>query len=202
MPIESYEDILGRQKKPRKNSRLKGAENERKLAKHMEAWTGKEFARVPSSGGLRWREGQNICGDLICTDPHFPFPFSLETKHYEKGKITQTYSDELLKVLKPSCKLYKVFEQAFTDAARDRKLPLILLKDGSMRGWHVWMLSLPHMPPILNVHVDQVRFDMVGIRFNLMCVSSEVLFAIPYKDIQQWIDQHVLSFRSIFPTEG
>lgn len=33
------------------NSRAKGSKNERELAKLFKDWTGKEFARTPSSGG-------------------------------------------------------------------------------------------------------------------------------------------------------
>lgn len=131
---EAYESLLGKVKAPRKNSRTKGANNERKLCKALQEWTGLEFARVPSSGGLRWKDGQNIVGDLVCTDPKAVFPFSVETKHYAKVTcvVVGTY-------LKDTCTMYKIWKQACRDAERENKIPICFIRTDKQKGWSVYL---------------------------------------------------------------
>lgn len=115
------------------NSRTKGIKNERDLAKALEKWTGKKFARVPSSGGLRWTNTVNACGDLIAQDKDFNFPFSIETKHYKKITVTET--------LRSNSKIFTFWEQAVRDANRANKLSILFVKGNYQRGWYVFIKS-------------------------------------------------------------
>ena len=47
------------------NSKVKGNNNELKAAKWLTKWTGCPFTRTPSSGGLRWKNTANVCGDVV-----------------------------------------------------------------------------------------------------------------------------------------
>lgn len=181
---QDYEKILGQVKKPRKNSRTKGAANERSLCKHLQAWTGHEFARVPSSGGLRWKEGQNIVGDLVCTDPKALFPFSVETKHYEK--VTCVVKNEFLA---PTCTMHKIWSQACRDAEREGKIPLCFIKENKQRGWTVYMAYTDYV--LLGIHgfiYNEVSYtlpDAVEARYANVFVTfpSSSLFSLDFEHL-------------------
>ena len=67
------------------NSKSKGGRFERAISKWFTNWTGYEFNRVPASGGLRWKNAENITSDVACTDSKNSrkFRFSIESKSYQ-----------------------------------------------------------------------------------------------------------------------
>lgn len=107
------------------NSKLKGNKNELECAKMLEEWTGVRFARVPSSGGLRWANTANACGDLICEDQDFDFPFAVETKHLKSLTITAT--------LRKNSQILSIYQQAIRDAIRASKCPMMCLRSNGMK---------------------------------------------------------------------
>ncbi len=112
------------------NSKKKGDKNERTAAKWLSEWTGVPFTRVPRSGGLRWKNTANVCGDVVCEDQDFKFPFVVETKHLKRITFT--------KYLRGNSRIYSIFEQVKEDAQRADKLPLMILrKDGMPAGTYV-----------------------------------------------------------------
>jgi hypothetical protein len=119
------------------NSKVKGNRNELILSKSLQEWTGVEFVRVPMSGGLRWKNLENICGDVICTDKEFHFPFIIETKHWK----TYTTSERLRK----NSVIYSIWRQVKSDADRhlnatnEIKVPLLFIRKNGMpkNVWHV-----------------------------------------------------------------
>jgi len=176
---ESYEDLLGKIKAPRKNSHLIGAANERALVKKLRKWAGIDFARVPSSGGLRWKDGQNIVGDLVCPDINAVFPFSVETKHY--AKVTCVVKEGLLV---PTCTMYKIWEQAKRDAARENKIPICFIKVGKQKGWSIYLASRDMMR--LHIYLEGVAYyrQKPWDSCNGFGVFSSVdLFKIPFQEI-------------------
>ena len=106
------------------NSKRKGDLNERTVAKWLEEWTGVKFTRVPRSGGLRWQATANVCGDLVCEDSSFGFPFTIETKHL--ANITMGG------VLRKKSKVFTVYEQCKSDCARSGRLPMLILRRNGM----------------------------------------------------------------------
>ena len=125
--VNISDDLFGFSESKGINSKSKGDTNERKLTKVLGTWVGAEFVRVPRSGGLRWQNRMNVCGDLICTDPKINFPFSIETKHYRKI----TYS----LVLRKNSLIFTFWKQALNDAIVEGKLPMLFLKGNYMRDW-------------------------------------------------------------------
>ena len=110
------------------NSRKKGSKNERDGAKLFKQWTGFEFARVPSSGGLRWKRTTDTTGDILCSDKHhyLVFPFSIEMKvrkecDIQKIILTNKNNDYL-----------DFWKQANDDAVRGDKIPLLLVRYNRM----------------------------------------------------------------------
>lgn len=110
------------------NSKKKGNRFEREVCKVFQAWTGKEFSRVPQSGGLRWKNTQSITSDVICTDSKYSriWPFTIECKSYNDLKF------EHLLLEKKSCKIKSFWAQANRDAKRAHKKPLLIMKYNGM----------------------------------------------------------------------
>ena len=129
------------------NSKKKGSKNERELCKLMQDWTGYEFARVPSSGGLRWKDTDNTVGDIICTDARHGrrFRFAVETKFY------QDINFEHLILGNKKVKINEFWDQALADGARAKKEPILFMRYNGMpkQMYFVMMdynffLELPH----------------------------------------------------------
>lgn len=110
------------------NSKAKGDNNERAVCKWLHKWTGSKFARVPSSGGLRWANAAKTCGDVICEDDDFYFPFSVETKHYKNLTVKEQ--------LRSNSLVYRFWKQAVTDSLRSatKMHPLLLLRKNGMKA--------------------------------------------------------------------
>lgn len=134
------EEIFGITKKVQSiNQKLKGNRNELAVTKILTDWTGHEFVRVPRSGGLRWKNRMDICGDVINADPAFDFPFSVETKH-----VKSLGFDPYKKTLRVNSVVYTYWGQAVRDAASVNKIPLMLLRDNGMpKNWYYLFLVCP-----------------------------------------------------------
>jgi Holliday junction resolvase len=117
------------------NSKQKGSKNERELCKLMQQWTGYDFARVPSSGGLRWKDTDNTVGDLICTDKLHGrrFRFAIETKFYKDINF------EHLILGNKTTKINQFWEQATEDGKRAKKEPILFMRYNGMpkQTWFV-----------------------------------------------------------------
>lgn len=114
-----------------KNSKSKGNRFERSVAKFFQEWTGYEFNRTPMSGGLRWKNAENITSDIVCSDPKHSrkFKLSIECKSY------QDINFEHLLLQKKSCKIASFWNQAKSDAKRAGKIPVLIMKyNGMARG--------------------------------------------------------------------
>lgn len=124
-------DIFGNDPRPRSIlAKRKGNLNERAAAKFLSDWTGVQFNRTPSSGGMHLRN-QLFCGDLVCVDERFFFPFVVETKHLKNLHVTET--------LRANSEVFTVFRQAKRDADRIGKRPMCLIRSNRMdaRDWYL-----------------------------------------------------------------
>ena len=138
-------DLFGT--KPRNggiNSDRKGKENERDLCRWLEKWTGEKFARVPSSGGLRWKNTVSVCGDVVCENQDFDCIFSIETKHLKTLSVTGKQ--------RVKSTIRTIWEkQAKPDAERAGKIPLMLLRCNGMKQGTWYFITDKTLP-----------FDLVG----------------------------------------
>lgn len=117
-------EVIGKKKKI--NSKVKGNANELECAKFLHKWTGVKFSRVPSSGGLRWQDTVNACGDLICQDQDFLFDFAVETKHLKSLTFSRN--------LRENSSIFRIHLQAVRDAERARKCPMMCLRKNGMEA--------------------------------------------------------------------
>ena len=121
-----HDDIFGRTPKGNQgiDGNKKGKKAERVVCNLLSKWTGQELVRTPASGGMRWRTSSNVCGDVVCTNLTFNFPFIIEGKHYEYF--------ELKSPLRANSKLFGFYRQARRDADRAGKAPLLFARRNGM----------------------------------------------------------------------
>jgi len=125
-PIDT--ELFGTVHRPKKiNSKVKGNRNELEVTKLLQDWTGHEFTRVPMSGGLRWKNRMDICGDVINVDPSFKFPFSVEAKSYKN--LGLPHNDN---TLRSNSIIYSFFDQCERDAEASGKVPLLIVRENKM----------------------------------------------------------------------
>lgn len=124
--MDIQEELFGIKKRSQAiNSKRKGNVNELEVTKILQEWTGHEFARVPRSGGLRWKNRMDICGDVINVDTGFEFPFSVETKHVASLGLNA----ELLRV---NSVVYTYWAQCQRDATASKKIPFLMIRQNGM----------------------------------------------------------------------
>lgn len=103
--------------KKRKNSRVKGAGFERKIASMLSDWWGVEFHRTPSSGGLHWKQDNRVHGDIVAPVDATDYPFCNECKKVEGWDFEQ--------LIKGTGEVTDWWLQCITDAREVKKVPLL-----------------------------------------------------------------------------
>lgn len=99
------------------NSKAKGSEFERRVAKVLSKWWGEEFHRTPASGGLHWHEDNRVAGDIV-TPEKSKFPFTVECKKREEWMLEQ--------IIKGTGEIEKWWTQALGDSERVGLKPLLI----------------------------------------------------------------------------
>ncbi len=171
-------DLFGAVVKPDSiNSKEKGDSNEREFAKYLKEWTGVPFCRVPRSGGLRWKNTANVCGDVVCEDMDFKFRFAVETKSYK----TITFS----KVIGKNNILLKFWRQAREDAERAEKEPMLSVRANGMpkSTWVIYFnFELPEMCFTSEGLVDDEKIYGYS--------SEDILNTLTYKELIEYLQEH------------
>lgn len=103
--------------KKRKNGKAIGGAYERYVAKKLSAWWGEEFHRTPASGGLRWKQDNRVCGDIV-TPPGSTFPWVVECKKRENWTMDS--------LLNGSAEVSKWWKQVTDDAERSGLEPMLI----------------------------------------------------------------------------
>ena len=107
------------------NSKTKGDNNERAVAKWFKEWTGADMNRTPRSGGLRWLDASRIAGDIVAPQD-FYFPFCVEAKAYKTVEFKET--------LRVNTIVGKFWAQAHKDACRIDKSPLLIIRENGRKA--------------------------------------------------------------------
>lgn len=157
------------------NSNRKGKDNERTAAKWLSLWVGKPFTRVPSSGGLRWQGTANVCGDVVCEDSDYNFPFTVETKHLKRIVFTE--------VLRSNSRVFSVYDQCKEDCERSGKKPMLMLrKDGMGTGKYIIFFEMDIVNALERIGL---RYKYLGKRGSLVIAGydSDDLLGIKFVDL-------------------
>jgi len=152
------------------NSRKKGSRNERHLSKLWKQFTGKDFSRTPSSGGLRWHKKSDTAGDIICTDEKHArwFAFSIETKFYKEINFNHLLLDVKSDIL-------KFWEQATNDAKRAKKIPILFMKYNGMPKQSYFIC-------LRRDDYDQMEVEFPGEHKNMLITAKDCEIAILLSD--------------------
>lgn len=164
------------------NSRSKGNSAERKVAKLMEVWTGKKFARVPSSGGLQWKAA-HAKGDITCASEGHYFPFCMEVKSY--GELN---FEHLLYLEKAD--ILKFWAQCTRDAKICNKTPLLFMRYNGLPK-DFWFIAIPLK--IYNQFFSKLLKRPQTLRseyHKFILLTSKDFFKIPYKEIRKPIKSY------------
>lgn len=164
------------------NSRRKGSTNERELCKLMESWTGYEFARVPASGGLRWKNTQDTVGDIICTDKFHSrrFRLTIETKFYKDINF------EHLILGNKKVKINEFWNQAKDDGIRANKVPIVLMRYNGMPKQTYFVIisqKLFNLLPKMDFEYDY--FTIHQKTEKLIVMNSNDLIKADYKTLHK-----------------
>lgn len=178
-------DIFGT--RPRKkgiNSKRKGDNNERDLAKYLSKWTGYQFERVPSSGGLAWKDSVQTVGDVVCTTPNSRVPFTFETKALKKLGLNSP-------ILRSNSCVFKHWVQCEREGIQANRIPLFIVRENGMpkKTWWVFMdyslfVLLDKIGFVLQPHFSGQQQDY---NFDLVGVHSDDFKTIDYRKLEHEI---------------
>ena len=166
------------------NSRSKGNKGEREAAKLIGTWTGKKFARVPSSGGLQWKNA-HAKGDIVCSEEGHYFPFCLEIKNYKDINFEHLFYTKNPKIL-------EFWEQCTRDAKICNKCPILMMRYNRLPK-DFWFVIMPkyiyfkYFHPYLDDDEDMV-FSIR--KLDIVILSTPSLLKVPYKKIRKPIKAH------------
>jgi len=164
------------------NSKNKGNKNELALSKLFIAWTGKEFSRVPQSGGLHW-QSKNSSGDIICTDDKHSryFTLSIEAKHHKdisfEGLIDGSVGSK-------KTKIKEFWAQSLSDATDHKLIPIVFMRyDRMPKNMHFVVIDstfYQEIAPICPNSYGILRF-LDGEDTSLVLMNSMDFFSMDYK---------------------
>lgn len=171
---EIYEEIFGVSKRKKGiNSKKKGDHNEREVAKWLKQWSGKEFHRVPASGGLRWKDMVETVGDLVCeTD----FPFVVETKHLKKVLALNKSG-----LLRSNSKIFRIWYQCLDEAKRSGKIPILILRENGMKKNTFWIVFSSLIFNEGKAGWTMPHYRGFSEEFSLSVVHSDLLLKFGYE---------------------
>lgn len=171
------------------NSRSKGNRAERVAATVITEWTGRKFAKTPSSGGLQWKKSY-VKGDITCTvEGHF-CPFVFEVKSHREIDFSQ--------ILNPGIKdgrikVWEFWNQVSRDSKTVGKIPMLMMRYDKLpknfffvaikaTHYHKFRegLMLDSMSSIkVAVHVNSKDYE------NIVILRSTEFFSLSYKAIKK-----------------
>lgn len=154
------------------NSRSKGNRAERVAAEVLGKWTGKKFARVPSSGGLQWKN-TNAKGDIVCTEEGHFFPFCVEVKNYREINFEHLLYSKKAKIM-------EFWQQCERDAKIANKIPLLMMRYDGLPSSFFFII-------FKRLHQHELDFVGKGLHVevhNLIILTTNDFQNNPYKVIK------------------
>lgn len=117
-----------------KGSKAKGNKFENDVAKVYSKIFGVKFNRVPSSGGLRWKNRSDVIGDITITDEKYKINFVVECKNNNswdlRGFLNSPENSMLGKFIKQAEDESKRSKKPFHLIVKGNRIkPLVILQD-------------------------------------------------------------------------
>jgi len=136
MALESDLGWRKRQAPKKANSNKKGSRNELELAAFFTTWIGKPFGKNPMSGANANLRKLGLVADIICLDSNYNFPFSIETKFWQRFNI---HKEEITR----SKTIFKIWEHLVLECSESKKEPLLALRDNKTKGKWLFIFKQP-----------------------------------------------------------
>lgn len=173
------------------NSKKKGNKFERIVAKLWSNWTGYEFNRTPQSGGLHWKNSENVVSDIICSDPIHSrrFQFSIEAKCHKDINF-----EHLL--LNVKSKIREFWKQASHDGDRTSKIPILMMryngmpKDESFFVVNQFLGRILLKFPLKSAYLYVYSSDEECLYIFL---TSDIMQNVPYKELHKIVKHNLKS---------
>jgi Holliday junction resolvase len=179
------------------NSKKKGSKNERDVCKWWKEWTGYDFSRVPSSGGLRWSRTTDTTGDIICSDQkHFlKFPFSIEAKNYKDLNF------EHLLLGNKNIQILDFWHQAEQDAVRGKKVPILMMRyNGMKKGEYFFVVNSKLYQLLEGTMTSKLKKDIPrmvittrGAKDSITITLASDILNLPYKEVYKLVRKQLKS---------
>jgi Holliday junction resolvase len=177
-------------KKKRINTKAKGSQFERIVADILGKWAGMEFTRVPSSGGIGWKDGNvDLIGDITPKDRTQSFVFTVECK--ASKKIIQPTFGRLYK----SAQMQKFMEQAAKEAVHAGKYPLLIVKaDGMRKKDYLVGISTELLKLLSNIKEEDYSLALCGHpieknqQMSFAILTLDKFFDTTYQEIKDKIN--------------
>jgi len=144
-----------------------------------------EFARVPQSGGLGWKNRMQVTGDVIPTDPKdmVSFPFSVEGKSYASIDLQAP-------LLGNNCDWLEWWIQAASDARDADKLGILFMRRNMMpKGLHFVVVEYEVFDVMLEAQSFNPTMGYYIFSDELVIFSSKDLFKAKYKELEKAINK-------------
>jgi hypothetical protein len=149
----------------------------------METWTGKQFARTPSSGGLQWKTSM-AKGDIVCTTEGHYFPFCIEAKNHKDINFIHLLTEN------KKVKVLEFWTQCSRDAGLCNKVPLLFMRfNGLKKNLHFIMIT-QELELTRKKEPIQFNFEMLIKTPNLelrVIRSDEFFEKVNYKSLKKQI---------------
>ena len=161
------------------NSKKKGNRFELKVSKWFTEWTKFTFNRTPASGA--WHSNKDAASDITCVDE----------KHAHKCKIAvecKSYKDikfEHVLLGNKHCDILKFWDQAYKDAKRAKKIPILCMRYNSMPSNEFFFVVQPELGEVINQNIDRcMTLEYKGIILYIF-MASDVLKFTDYKNLHK-----------------
>lgn len=158
------------------NSRQKGSKTERLVASLLTKWTGKKFARTPSSGGMQWKNSYTK-GDVVCTVEGHVFPFCVEVKNHKDINFQHP-------LYLPSSNILTFWAQCKRDADLANKTPLLLMRYNGLPREMFFMVIEAEVFKLLKQTLKPEKYLTLNVGVSLVIMESKVLLGADYKKIK------------------
>lgn len=180
---------------PKINSRNKGAKNERDLSKLFEVWTGKQFSRTPSSGGLQW--GASMAkGDIVSTTEGFYFPFCIEAKFYNKIDFSHLLNPKI-----KNSDIISFWTQCKRDATLAKKIPLLCMRYNSLpSNFHFVVIEKDLFEYLILPFYNKDKgayFYFQNAELDLVVITSTWFFSLDYKRLGRAFKNYADNYNEI-----
>lgn len=132
------------------NSKQKGSDFERKVAKMLSDWSGEKFMRTPMSGAIHNFKDKRVVSDIVAPLSIGEWPFSIECKKVECSWSFNTFIEGTSQTLKEHWK------QCCEDSDRESLVPLLVFNKNYR---DVYAMVKQSTFETLGVNIDNIQLN-------------------------------------------